>query len=1065
MAGVELLSSSELALPAEFSEELKTTFSMEDLPIGVLEALQAQAAEEEEDGDLFNQAAVDQLTSELDAVRAKNEAAAREKGPAGTSSRPQAKGTSSRRAGQASSRRAKVPSGRTSGRASSRRQAASAEERLASGRIPQRKPLAYLGIGLVFAVILLGVAIGLVIRKRKQNFAQASATPSATTLASATPSATPPDPLDLARKAYFAQRVGDLEADLDLVEKDPAEERGHELERLQSVLDKLAHSPYAKRSKVRLGGSNARLRKLRAETKAAESGGGKRAQEALARVGGQFQAYFNQALAYRHGGWQSDIERQLGGASFRTDLRREVGVAARAGGAALLSLAEDPRWVGLLGERYYQQMIRTGDLLLPEALRNGAEWQRTRGKLVANRRACKVYFAAHRDVIQAAAHRDREAVARALSGKQGVWIKALEELLEEPRYVAHFNPKAKPGWGGTPGGSGADGKPGTETQAGGEAVDLLAGDWRVRFRLGAKRYRKAKTADKPREAQALAAALKEAVAQAKESHAICTEAVELLDEHGRLLGQEPALHPGRDALHELYFEEEFRLASGPMTFHALDEWCEKHQRESWRPKIAPWLKKLRLVGQDGKKRERERRARAEGIAAAGRFERSRRSRMASGLEGLIGWMRAKKHAPTQAREGVLTLIKSAVSHGDPFAAARLEALVQALPKSEGDEKLSKLFRRKREALIEDLRKRTFKAITGAIRAGEPGRGFDFFQYLLRVDPENAKAHKKLGHVRVQGRWLRKFAAENLKKGLRWDPKLAWVRTKEEDKYRQGEVFDYQSKRWRSLSDVNQAHATPKTPWVIRTEHFELRSTADLARTAWVADRLEAFYLVLFRHYDLFFAHKGGAGLVFGVAAQQKKPLVVNFYRSRQQYVSHSNPVAGSAGFYSSGKHASFFYDQGQDVTTLQHEVTHQILGETLNGGQTSAWLAEGAAVYLAAVSESQGQLRLGPLLENADIAMYVRLLPQDSEHSFATITNVHSQAQWNQNLSHRNYRGAGAAVYFLIQMDGGRYRADFLRMLKEGYLGQRSEPQRYTNLKEGVLEELMQRFYTARSGG
>ena len=41
-------------------------------------------------------------------------------------------------------------------------------------------------------------------------------------------------------------------------------------------------------------------------------------------------------------------------------------------------------------------------------------------------------------------------------------------------------------------------------------------------------------------------------------------------------------------------------------------------------------------------------------------------------------------------------------------------------------------------------------------------------------------------------------------------------------------------------------------------------------------------------------------------------------------------IGGSAGFYSPSKHASFFYDQGQNVTTLQHEVTHQILGETLS---------------------------------------------------------------------------------------------------------------------------------------
>jgi uncharacterized protein DUF1570 len=1098
VAGVELLGSAELELPDDM-EELKLAFSAEELPLGVLADLDAAAASE----DPFSPSELAKLSSNLDQAPADQAAqtdqtvqakgprgtSSRRQGPRGTSSRRQAgskgqtssrrqrqAGTSSRRGQKAgaSSRRGRLPSDRVRG-SSSRRQREAGEERLPSGRVPPRKQFPWILVGLVGAVIVVGVAFGLVIRKRKQAFANANVTPTATTTptpgASATPSEAPLDPLEAARQAYFEQRIADLEADLDLVSKDRPEDRGYELERLQGVLEKLSRSAYAKSSELRLRGSQARLRKLSSETKAAQSGGGERAKLAWAQLGSQFQVRFDRSLGFRHGGWQTQIERQLGGASFRTDLRREVGIAARSGGEALILLGEDPRWIGLFGERYYQELIRAGDLVLPEALREGRRWQEVRRKLVTHRRASKVYFAAHREVILAAARRDLEAAERALRGKGGPWISAIEKLLRQPRYVAHFKPRATTGGGGgSSTGSGGGGDSGGEgTQTRGEetsVVDLLAGDWRVRFRLGAKRYRKAKAADKPQEGKALAAVLDEAVAQAKESHEICTEAVELLDEYERLVDKEPAVHPQRDALHLLYFEEEFRLASGPMTFHALDEWCEKHERESWRAKIAPWLKKLRLVGQDGAKREKARRVRAEGIAAAGRFERSRRARLASKVEDLINWMREKGFATDSARESLLALIKAGVSPEDPFAGARLEAILQALPKSSGsDAKLAKLFEKKREGIVEDLRRRTFKAIAGAIRAGEPGRGFDFFQYLLRVDPENAKAHKKLGHIKVKDRWLRRFEAENLKKGLRWDRKLAWVRTKQEDKYRQGQVYDYQGKEWKSLSDANQYRANPARPWVIRTEHFELRSTADLSKTAWIADRLEAFYLVLFRHYDLFFAHKGGAGLVFGVSASQQKPFVVNFYRSRQQYVSHSNPIPGSAGFYSPGKHASFFYDQGPSVTTLQHEVTHQILGETLRGGQTSAWLTEGSAVYLEGVAESEGQLRLGPLLENTDLRMYVRRMSGGGEHSFTTITNLHSQAQWNANLDHRNYRGAGASVYFLIHMDGGRYRSDYLRMLKEGYLGKRSVPQQYTNLSESVLEELMLRFYTARSDG
>ncbi|MBL4844565.1 MAG: hypothetical protein JKY65_03485 [Planctomycetes bacterium] len=1068
--GIELLGSGELSVPGEWNdqEEIKLALSVEDLPIGMLEQLKSGEYDEEEDP--FDPASLDELTSELtgskvssrrQAKRTSNRRTGQEQ-TAAQGSRGQARGTSSRRqgktVGQGSSRR--------SARTSSRRQRAKDGERLPSGRVAPRRQPPWLLLGVVGSVAIVGVLVGLVVRKRNKDLAQATPTPTASSTATPKRSSTPKvDPLKKARLAYFARQVGDLEADLTLLEKDRPEDRGFELERLRSVLDRLRLSPSAKSAGIRLRASASRLSKMRSEAKSLVAPGGKRAREAWDRVGRQFQGSLRQALTFRHGGWQSEIERQLEGPTFRTSLRRQVGIAGRSGSKALCELSTDPRWAGILGERLYKQMIRSGDLLLPQAVRNGRDWQGIRSKLVARQRESVAYFAAHRTVLLAAAKHDLAAAERALRGHEGVWIEALAKLLKQPRYVAFFENKPSTGPTGGGGGSdggGSDGGGGTTT-GGGPAVDLLAGDWRIRFRAGAKRHLKARKADKPKQGEALAGVLAEAVAQAKESHEICCEAIDLLDEYARLLAQEPALHAGRDTLHTLYFDEEFRLASGPMTFHALDAWCQAHKRDSWRTQLAPWLKKLRLVGQDGKSREKERRARAEGIAAAGRFERSRRSRMASKLESLIRWMRVKKHAPETARQAILALIRSAVSRGNPFAGARLEALVQALPKSGSNEKLAKLFKRKRLALIEDLRKRTFKAITGAIRAGEPGRGFDFFQYLLRVDPENKKAHQKLGHIRVQGRWLRRFEAEQLKGGLRWDSKLAWVRTKHEDKYRQGQVYDFSEKRWRSLSEANQTHAKPPTPWVLKTEHFELRSTADLARSVWIADRLEAFYLVLFRHYDLFFAHKGGAGLVFGVSAAQRKPFVVNFYRSRQQYVQYSDPVPGSAGFYSPAKHASFFYDSGPNVTTLQHEITHQILGETLRGGRTSAWLAEGSAVYLEGVAESEGQLRLGGLLDNQDLASYVRLLPGGKEHTFSSITEFHDQGAWGQNLDIRNYRGAGAAVYFLIHMDGGRYRGDYLRMLKEGYLGQRSEPVRYTNLSAAVLEELMKRFYEARS--
>ena len=141
------------------------------------------------------------------------------------------------------------------------------------------------------------------------------------------------------------------------------------------------------------------------------------------------------------------------------------------------------------------------------------------------------------------------------------------------------------------------------------------------------------------------------------------------------------------------------------------------------------------------------------------------------------------------------------------------------------------------------------------------------------------------------------------------------------------------------------------------EHFQLISTADHGVNVKLIARMEAFFLQAFRQYDLFFAGKNAAknaSLIFGVVPSKKK-MTVHFYRDEQQFKQNANPpTTWAAGFYSGGKHASFFYGSGQDfsISLVQHELTHQILGEYSDGGRGGGpWLTEGAAVFLDEESE------------------------------------------------------------------------------------------------------------------
>lgn len=59
----------------------------------------------------------------------------------------------------------------------------------------------------------------------------------------------------------------------------------------------------------------------------------------------------------------------------------------------------------------------------------------------------------------------------------------------------------------------------------------------------------------------------------------------------------------------------------------------------------------------------------------------------------------------------------------------------------------------------------------------------------------------------------------------------------------------------------------------------------------------------------------------------------------------------------------------------------------------------------------------------------------------------------------------GAAVYFFCHFDEGRYRADFVEMLRDAYHGgaRAGDVEAYFNLPVPVLDAMMRRFYEAEA--
>lgn len=514
----------------------------------------------------------------------------------------------------------------------------------------------------------------------------------------------------------------------------------------------------------------------------------------------------------------------------------------------------------------------------------------------------------------------------------------------------------------------------------------------------------------------------------------------------------------------------WRAADGPASLRELEAWCVKNKLREEGLQVSEFLRRLsppdRPSG-DLASREALRAMRMESRKAVRDFMASRGQAAQSDLSKLIAWLRTEHYAPAEVKARMLRLAGELAPSAEAAGvlATEISGLEHVSGTLEEERKRAKDFTARLAASLKPLLERLFVAVDRCLGAGEPGLAFDVYQWILRIDPDNERAHRGLGETRLGTRWLRPFEADQARAGLAWDEKLGWILEKERARYEAGEYFDLDQKRWAKVADLERLHAQPATPWKLRSEHFDLVSTADLALSVRVLGRLEAFFLQAFRQYDLFFAGKGGAGagaLIFGMAPSKKR-LLIHFYRDRDQFLKEAKPpVAWAAGFYTSQKHASYFHADGDAFveSTLQHELTHQILGEYSQDGTPPQWLAEGAAVYLEDAFFRSGTLTLGTLENHTRVLAYRSAVrAAQKEHSLREVLRFITIREWDSGDIQMNYRGVGAVLYFLMSFDGGRYRGDTITMLRDAYGGNVRPIEDYFGLSQTSLDLLMTRFY------
>ena len=249
--------------------------------------------------------------------------------------------------------------------------------------------------------------------------------------------------------------------------------------------------------------------------------------------------------------------------------------------------------------------------------------------------------------------------------------------------------------------------------------------------------------------------------------------------------------------------------------------------------------------------------------------------------------------------------------------------------------------------------------------------FEFLTELLTLDPNREALRKQLGQREHNGQWLSAFEYGMARRGLEWHSTYGWIPVGQEARYKAGEIFDANRRRWMDAEAADRAHSTLDRPWVIRTEHILINCTAPLAVGVEAADKLERFYRQIFATYSGFFTQgRNDYRLILGLA--EHPPLQVWIYRDKAQYL-QALPSAPewSAGLFVPRDDVSHFF--GKVDSTMYHEFTHQIFDVFANGNDSLPWVTEGVAVYTELPRfDDQGRLQVGDASRSTRVRAYRR---------------------------------------------------------------------------------------------
>lgn len=259
-------------------------------------------------------------------------------------------------------------------------------------------------------------------------------------------------------------------------------------------------------------------------------------------------------------------------------------------------------------------------------------------------------------------------------------------------------------------------------------------------------------------------------------------------------------------------------------------------------------------------------------------------------------------------------------------------------------------------------------------------------------------------------------------------------------------LDRPSQRQPRVRSVSGAH--PKFGWrsgrhyLLETEHFKIESdTSPKACTA-LGQSLEQLYDMWRQVYFPLWGDNRRVADCFRsndaeLSAQQRFHVVM--FKNRDEYVAQlakvGKAVAMSSGFYSDEEQVSlFFAGEGSKPSTQFHEVTHQLIQESLASKpgvakEHNVWMVEAAALYMESLVLKDGAAMLGGY--DADGLQFARFRARggDFQMPLAQLSALGRGALQEHRDIRKIYGQMGGLGPFFMEGREGALREPFLQTL------------------------------------